>query len=74
MRENESFVFSSCQFSNILYKYGWDDSLDNNFICIYMKGVVVIGVYQFFCNEIHLAQILLYIKLNFAVVFSHYLN
>ena len=44
--------------------------LNNKLICIkiYMKGWCLCST-SIFCNEIHLAQKLFYIKLNFTVVY-----
>ena len=68
-------IFSGCAYiliGTILHKYGWNCSLDNKFINLYLtvcRYVGVSGARQNFCNETILVQKVVYIQSNFGYVF-----
>ena len=45
---------------NILYKYGWNRSLDNKFMNLYCQYVCISGARQNTFNETHLVQKVVY--------------
>ena len=54
----------------ILYKYGWNRSLDNKFMNLYLTVCRCERAHvDFFCNETILVQKVVYIQSNFAFVF-----
>ena len=53
----------------ILYKYGWNRNLDNNFMNLYLRVCWRERRTSIFCNETILFQKVVYIQSNFALVF-----
>ena len=52
-------IFKGCVYinmGNILYKYGWNQSLDSKFMNLYLTVVRVSGARQNIFNETHLVQ------------------
>ena len=65
-------IFSGCVYiliGTILYKYGWNRSLDNKFMNVYLTVCQRERRTSKFCNETFLDQKVVYIQSHLAFAF-----